>query len=106
VWVKGELSGFKAHPSGHFYFKLKDAAAQLECAMYRTQAMKLSFAPKDGLEVEAFGEISVYEPRGQYQLIIKQMRVAGIGALLAQLEELKRRLAAEGLFDGARKRPW
>ncbi len=106
VWVKGEITGFKgAHHSGHLYFKLKDAAATLDCAMFRSAAMKLTFAPRDGLEVEAFGEINVYEPRGQYQLVIKQMRPAGIGALLAQQEELKRRLAAEGLFDAARKRP-
>jgi exodeoxyribonuclease VII large subunit len=106
VWVKGELSGFKgAHPSGHLYFTLKDANAQLGCAMFKGSAIRLSFAPRDGLEVEAFGEISVYEPRGQYQLVVKQMRIAGIGALLAQLEELKRRLAADGLFDAARKRP-
>ncbi len=104
VWVKGEISSFKgAHTSGHLYFKLKDATATLDAAMFRNAAMKLTFAPKDGLEVEAFGEINVYEPRGQYQLVIKQMRPAGIGALLAQLEELKRRLAAEGLFDAARK---
>jgi exodeoxyribonuclease VII large subunit len=104
-WVKGEISGFRPHTSGHLYFKLKDANAQLDCAMFKMNAMRLSFAPRDGLEVEAFGEISVYEPRGNYQLVIKQMRVAGIGALLAQLEELKRRLAAEGLFDAARKKP-
>ena len=104
-WVKGEISGFKAHTSGHLYFKLKDATAQLDCAMFKSNAMRLSFPPRDGLEVEAFGEISVYEPRGNYQLVIKQMRVAGIGALLAQLEELKRRLAAEGLFEAARKQP-
>ncbi|HEY6196033.1 MAG TPA: exodeoxyribonuclease VII large subunit, partial [Candidatus Eisenbacteria bacterium] len=104
VWVKGEISGFKGtHPSGHLYFTLKDANAQLACALFKNSAMRLTFAPKDGLEVEAFGEINVYEPRGQYQLVVKQMRIAGIGALLAQLEELKRRLAAEGLFDPARK---
>jgi exodeoxyribonuclease VII large subunit len=104
VWVKGEISGYKGtHPSGHVYFTLKDANAQLGCAMFKGSAMKLGFAPKDGLEVEAFGEISVYEPRGQYQLVVKQMRIAGIGALLAELEERKRRLANEGLFDAARK---
>jgi exodeoxyribonuclease VII large subunit len=104
LWVKGEISNFKGpHGSGHLYFRLKDATALLECAMFKPSAARLSFTPKDGLEVEAFGEISVYEPRGQYQLIIKQMRPAGIGALLAQLEELKRRLAAEGLFDPGRK---
>lgn len=106
VWVKGEISSFKgAHSSGHLYFNLKDPNATLACAMFRNSAMRLNFSPKDGLEVEAFGEISVYEPRGAYQLIIKQMRPAGIGALLAQLEELKRRLQAEGLFDPARKKP-
>src|SRR4029077_609354 len=76
---------------------------QLGCAMFKGSAIKLSFTPKDGLEVEAFGEISVYEPRGQYQLVVKQMRIAGIGALLAELDERKRRLANEGLFDAARK---
>ena len=106
VWVKGEISSFKGvHSSGHLYFNLKDPNATLACAMFRNSAMRLNFAPKDGIEVEAFGEISVYEPRGAYQLIIKQMRPAGIGALLAQLEELKRRLGAEGLFDAARKQP-
>ena len=106
VWVKGEISSYKGpHSSGHLYFTLKDPNATLGCAMFRGAAMKLNFTPKEGLEVEAFGEISVYEPRGQYQLIIKQMRPAGIGALLAQLEELKRRLTAEGLFDAARKQP-
>jgi exodeoxyribonuclease VII large subunit len=104
-WVKGEISGFRPHTSGHLYFKLKDASAQLDCAMFKMNAMRLSFTPRDGLEVEAYGEVSVYEPRGNYQLVIKQMRVAGIGALLAQLEELKQRLAAEGLFDPARKKP-
>ncbi len=106
VWVKGEISGFKGtHPSGHLYFTLKDASAQLSCAMFKSSATRLTFAPRDGIEVEAFGEISVYEVQGKYQLVVKQMRVAGVGALLARLEELKRRLAAEGLFDPARKRP-
>ena len=106
VWVKGEISSYKGpHSSGHLYFSLKDASATLSCAMFRGNATKLTFTPKDGLEVEAYGEISVYEPRGAYQLVIKQMRPAGIGALLAQLEELKRRLAAEGLFEADRKQP-
>jgi exodeoxyribonuclease VII large subunit len=105
-WVKGEISGYRGpQPSGHLYFKLKDAEAQLDCAMFKANVTKLGFTPKDGLEVEAFGEINVYAPRGNYQLVVKQMRVAGIGALLAQLEELKRRLTAEGLFDAARKQP-
>ena len=104
VWVKGELSGFKgANASGHMYFSLKDAGAKIDCVLFRGSAARLTFDPKDGLEVEAYGEISVYEPRGNYQLVIKQMRPAGKGALMAQYEEMRRRLEAEGLFDTARK---
>ena len=106
VWVKGELSGFKgANASGHMYFSLKDSNAKIDGVLFRGSAMRLTFIPKDGDEVEAFGEISVYEPRGNYQLVIKQMRPAGKGALMAQYEELRRRLEAEGLFDTARKQP-
>jgi len=106
VWVKGEISNYKGtHGSGHLYFRMKDATATLDCAMFRPLPSRLTFTPRDGLEVEAYGEVSVYEPQGRYQLVVKQMRPAGIGALLAQLEELKRRLAAEGLFEVARKRP-
>jgi exodeoxyribonuclease VII large subunit len=106
VWVKGEISGVKRAPSGHVYFSLKEGTeAVLACAMWRTEAARLTFEPRDGNEVEAFGRIEVYAPRGNYQLIVRQMRPAGLGALLLQLEELKRRLAAEGLFDPARKRP-
>ncbi len=105
VWVKGELSGLKRPDSGHLYFNLKEGTqAVVACAMWRSSATRLAFEPRDGAEVEAFGEIDVYPPRGNYQLIVKQMRPAGLGALLLQLEELKRRLAAEGLFDAARKR--
>ncbi|MEO5987893.1 MAG: exodeoxyribonuclease VII large subunit [Candidatus Eisenbacteria bacterium] len=106
VWVKGEVSGLKRPDSGHLYFSLKEGTtAVIACAMWRNAAMKLGFPLRDGGEVEAYGEIDVYAPRGAYQLIIRQMRPAGIGALLLQLEELKRRLAAEGLFDAERKRP-
>lgn len=106
VWVKGEVSGLKRPDSGHLYFNLKEGTtAVIACAMWRNAAMKLGFPLKDGGEVEAFGEIDVYAPRGGYQLIIKQLRPAGLGALLLQLEELKRRLAAEGLFASERKRP-
>ena len=106
VWVKGEVSGLKRPDSGHLYFNLKEGTtAVIACAMWRNAAMKLGFPLKDGGEVEAFGEIDVYAPRGGYQLIIKQLRPAGLGALLLQLEELKRRLAAEGLFAAERKRP-
>jgi exodeoxyribonuclease VII large subunit len=106
VWVKGEVSGLKRAESGHLYFTLKDGKdAVLECAMYRLSAERLGFDPRDGDQVEAFGGINVYAPRGRYQLNIKELRPAGLGALLLALEELKRRLQAEGLFDAARKRP-
>ena len=106
VWVKGEVSGLKRPDSGHLYFSLKEGTtAVIACAMWRNAAMKLGFPLRDGGEVEAYGEIDVYAPRGGYQLIIKQLRPAGLGALLLQLEELKRRLTAEGLFAAERKRP-
>ena len=105
VWVKGELSGLKRPDSGHLYFNLKEGTqAVIACAMWRGSAQRLTFDPRDGSEVEALGEIDVYAPRGNYQFIVRQMRPAGLGALLLQLEELKRKLAAEGLFDAARKR--
>ncbi len=106
VWVRGEVSGFKRAESGHLYFALKEGReALLNCVMWRTPASRLSFAPQDGVEVEAFGSITVYEPRGSYQLTVEELRPGGLGALLVALEELKRRLGAEGLFDAARKRP-
>src|SRR5262245_36274460 len=106
VWVKGELSGLKRSDRGHLYFSLKDGTtALLECVMFKTAAGRLTFEPRDGTEVEAFGAISVYEPRGRYQLVAEHLRPGGLGALLLALEELKRRLQAEGLFDPARKRP-
>ncbi|HEV2105843.1 MAG TPA: exodeoxyribonuclease VII large subunit, partial [Candidatus Eisenbacteria bacterium] len=106
VWVRGEVSGLRHPESGHYYFSLKEGrAAVLGCAVWRTTAQRLAFTLRDGLEVEAFGRIEVYEPRGGYQLIVEALRPAGLGALLLQLEELRRRLAAEGLFEAARKRP-
>src|SRR5437867_82303 len=106
VWVKGEVSGLKRADSGHLYFSLKEGKeAILDCLMWRSSAIQLPFEPRDGSEVEAFGGITVYEPRGKYQLLVKELRPAGLGALLLALEELKRRLQAAGLFDAARKRP-
>jgi exodeoxyribonuclease VII large subunit len=105
VWVRGELTGFKRAASGHCYFSLKDGSALLECVAYSRAAGRFGFEPRDGVEAEAFGAISVYEPRGRYQLVVEEMRPAGLGALLLALEELKRRLQAEGLFDERRKRP-
>jgi exodeoxyribonuclease VII large subunit len=105
VWVKGEITGLRRSDRGHLYFSLKDREALLECVIYSRAASRLGFEPRDGGEVEAFGGVSVYEPRGRYQLVIEEMRASGLGALLLALEELRRRLAAEGLFDAARKKP-
>jgi exodeoxyribonuclease VII large subunit len=106
LWVRGEISNFRRADSGHLYFNLKEGKeAVLSCAMWRGAARGLGFEPADGAEVEAFGGIDVYAPRGSYQLIVRELRPAGLGRLLLELEELKRRLAAEGLFDEARKRP-
>ncbi len=105
VWVTGELSNVRRQATGHSYFTLKDAGAQLSCVLFRGNAIRGMPAPEDGLRVQLGGEISVYEPRGQYQLIVHEMQVAGIGVLQAKFEALKRRLAAEGMFDAARKRP-
>ena len=106
IWVKGELSGFKRSDRGHLYFSMKEGTtALIDCVMWKGTAGRLPFEPRDGTEVEAFGAISVYEPRGRYQLVVEDLRPGGLGALLLALEELKRRLTAEGLFDPARKRP-
>jgi len=105
VWVRGEVTGVRRSDRGHVYFSLKDREAQLECALYSRAASRLAFELRDGSEVEAFGAVSVFEPRGRYQLIVEELRPAGVGALLLALEELKRRLQAEGLFDESRKRP-
>ena len=105
VWVKGEITEFRRAPSGHCYFSLKEGReAVLDCALFQREASRLRFEPKDGLEVEAFGAIDVYPARGRYQLIVQELRPAGFGAQLVALEQLKRRLAAEGLFDPGRKR--
>jgi exodeoxyribonuclease VII large subunit len=105
VRVQGEISDFVAHTSGHLYFTLKDESAQLRCVMFRDQAGWLEFRPADGLSVLAVGAITVYEPRGQYQLIVEQLVAAGRGALFEAFERLKAKLKAEGLFEPERKRP-
>lgn len=104
LWIEGELSGCKAHGSGHFYFTLKDATAQLSCAMWRMYAKGLRFAPTDGMKVQAFGQLEVYEPQGKYQLIVYELRLSGEGELQRAFEELKRKLEKEGLFESSRKR--
>lgn len=105
VWVTGEISNLRRQPSGHCYFTLKDAGAQLSAVLFAGAQRQVAFTPADGLAVRALGDLTVYEPRGQYQLIVRQIEAAGQGALMARFEELKRRLQAEGLFDPARKRP-
>jgi len=105
VWVEGEISNFRPAPSGHVYFTLKDADAQLPIVLFRRQAMLLRFRPEDGLHVLVRGRVSVYEQRGQMQLVAETMEPVGAGSLQLAFEQLKERLKAEGLFDAARKRP-
>jgi exodeoxyribonuclease VII large subunit len=105
LWVSGELSNVKLASSGHWYFCLKDPAAQIECAMFRTRAQFLDFRPENGLQVEVRARVTLYEPRGNYQLVVEEIRKAGLGALFEAFEKLKARLQAEGLFEAARKRP-
>ena len=102
-WVRGEVSNLRAQSSGHIYFSLKDAGASLACVLFRGDAARQSVTLRDGLQVLAYGEISVYEARGQYQLMVRALIEHGTGRLQQELEQLKQRLAAEGLFDAARK---
>jgi exodeoxyribonuclease VII large subunit len=106
VKLRGEISGFRGqHSSGHSYFTLKDEKACIEAVIWRSTYQRLKFKPDEGLEVLARGRITTYPDRSKYQIVIDELEPAGVGALLAQLEERKKRLAAEGLFDQARKRP-
>ncbi|AGH96521.1 exodeoxyribonuclease VII large subunit [Pseudobdellovibrio exovorus] len=104
VWLRAEVSNFKPHSSGHFYFSLKDSRAQISAIMFRGHNAKLKFKPHDGLEVIVRGRITVYEPRGTYQIVCETMEPVGAGALQKQFEQLKEKLKSEGLFDSARKR--
>ncbi len=105
VWVQGEISNFKAHTSGHYYFSLKDAKSQISAVMFRGHNSRLKFKPTDGLEVIVRGRVTVYEPRGNYQITAEMMEPVGAGALQKAYEQLKDKLKAEGLFDKSRKRP-
>ncbi len=105
VWVQAEISNFKPHSSGHFYFSLKDSKAQISAIMFRGHNSKLKFKPHDGLEVIVRGRITVYEPRGTYQIVCETMEPVGAGALQKQFEQLKEKLKAEGLFQPDRKKP-
>jgi exodeoxyribonuclease VII large subunit len=102
-WVRGEVSNLRAQASGHVYFSLKDAGAQLSAVLFRGDATRQSVKLRDGLQIVAYGEVSVYEARGQYQLIVRAVIEDGVGRLQREFEALKQRLAAEGLFDPSRK---
>jgi len=105
IWVTGEISGCNLAPSGHHYFCLKDERSQVKCVLYRGAARFAKFKPRDGLSVIVRGNLWAYEPRGEYQLIVELLEPQGAGALQLAFEELKKKLAAEGLFETARKRP-
>lgn len=105
LWVEGEISNLARPASGHLYFSLKDSQAQVRCALFRNRSQLLRFKPADGMKVLARGRVSLYEPRGDYQFIAEHLEEAGHGALQRAFEELKARLAKEGLFDAALKRP-
>jgi exodeoxyribonuclease VII large subunit len=105
LWVEGEISNFACPASGHWYFTLKDRDAQIRCAMFRARNSQVGFRPRDGQQMLVRGRVSLYEPRGDYQLIAEAMEDAGEGALRREFEKLKARLQAEGLFDPALKRP-
>jgi exodeoxyribonuclease VII large subunit len=105
VWVAGEISGSKMAASGHCYFTLKDHEAQVRCVCFRTSLRYLKFKPRDGIAVLARGRIDVYEARGEYQLLVEALEPQGHGALQFAFEQLKKKLAAEGLFEAERKRP-
>lgn len=105
VWVEGEISNFSRPASGHWYFSLKDATAQVRCAMFRQANSKLGFKPENGERIIVRARVSVYEARGEYQLIADHMEPAGAGALQQAFEALKQKLFSEGLFDETRKKP-
>jgi len=105
LWLEAEISNFSRPSSGHWYFSLKDASAQVRCAMFRQRNLSCGFAPRDGQKVLVRARIGLYEPRGEFQLIVDHMEDAGLGALKRQFEELSARLKAEGLFAAERKRP-
>lgn len=104
LWVEGEVSNFKRHTSGHLYFTLKDASSQIQCVIFRAAANQLRFALENGISIVLFGNITVYAPRGNYQIVGTRAEPLGLGALQLAFEQLKKRLEAEGLFDEAHKK--
>lgn len=105
ICIEGEISNYRPNSSGHLYFTLKDEVSQISAVMFRSAAAYLDFVPKDGTKVQCTGRLTVYPARGNYQILITRMTVSGEGAILKMIEERKRRLAAEGLFDEAKKKP-
>lgn len=105
VLLKGEISNYRPNASGHLYFVLKDSESQISAVMFRGKAASLTFTPKDGMLVQVRGQISVYAPHGNYQILISNMIPAGVGGIMEMIEERKKKLAAEGLFNSSRKRP-
>lgn len=105
IWVEAEVSNFRVPSSGHYYMVLKDGKAQIRAVMFRPQARYLKFTPEDGMMVLGQGRIGVYQPRGEYQIILDYLEPLGVGALALAFEQLKKKLAAEGIFDEAAKRP-
>src|SRR3972149_5437606 len=105
VWIEGEVSNFREAQSGHLYFTLKDANAQIRCVCFKSTARLVKFRPEDGLHIPVRGSLSVYEQRGEYQIYVEHIEPVGLGALQLAFEQLKKRLEAEGLFDPARKKP-
>lgn len=104
VWITGEISNFRKPLSGHYYFTLKDDRSQISAVMFRGQNQRLRFVPEDGMTINGFGRISLYEPRGTYQIILEYLEPGGVGALQLAFEQLKAALAAEGLFEAQHKK--
>lgn len=105
IWIYGEISNYRVPGSGHYYFTLKDEAAQINAVMFRNQNRNLKFAPENGMSITGLGRISVFEPRGTYQIILEYLEPAGLGAIQMAFEQLRSRLSAEGLFDEKHKKP-
>ena len=105
IWLQGEIGTLSKASSGHWYFNLKDSHSQLRCAMFRQRNMRVNPPPKEGDAVQVLAQVSLYEPRGEFQLIVEQMLTGGEGSLKARFEALKAMLASEGLFDFSRKKP-
>ncbi|MEC4669011.1 MAG: exodeoxyribonuclease VII large subunit, partial [Nitrospirota bacterium] len=105
LWVEGEVSNLRSPSSGHLYFTLKDRQSQIRAVLFRSGAERLRFALREGLHVILRGRLTVYEPRGEYQIVLDYLEPKGIGAFQLAFEQLKEKLAREGLFDESRKRP-